>query len=87
MFQLLLIAPLAPGVEGAEHLRQQFAIFGGFLEIAAAAQDQLLLQPPFHVAVRCLDDPVFMGHAAVVTAGAQAVVSAERLVARGVSRA
>jgi hypothetical protein len=38
---------LPRGVEGAEHLRQQFAVFGGLLEIAAAAQDQLLLQPSF----------------------------------------
>jgi hypothetical protein len=82
-FEFLLVAPLARSIEGAEHLGQQLAVLGGFFEIAAAAQDQLLLQPPFHMAVRCLDDAVFVSHTAVVAAGAQAVVSAERLVARG----
>ena len=83
MFQLLLIAPLARGVEGTEHLSEQLAIFGGIVEIAAAAQDQLLLQPPFHMAVRGLNDAVLMGHAAVVAAGGQPVMGAERLVAGG----
>ena len=32
----------------------------------SAAQDQLLLQPPFHMTVGCLDDAVLMGHAAAV---------------------
>ena len=80
--QFLFVAPLPRGVEGAEHLSQQFAVFGGLLEIAAAAQDQLLLQPSFHMAMGCLDDAVLMGHTAVVAAGAQAVVAAECLVAR-----
>ena len=83
LFKLLLVAPLARGIEGAEHLREQFAVLGGFLEIAAAAQDQLLLQPPFHMAVRCLDDAVLVSHTAVVTAGRKPVMGTERLVARG----
>ena len=82
-FELLLVAPLTRGIDGTEHLREQLAVFSRLVEIAAATQDQLLLQPPFHMAVRCLDDPVLMGHPAVVATGAQAVVSAERLVARG----
>jgi len=77
LLEFLLIAPLPGGIEGAEHLGQQFAVFGGFLEITAAAQDQLLLQPPFHMAMGCLDDAVLVGHAAVVAAGGQAVVGAE----------
>ena len=82
-FEFLLVAPLARGIEGTEHLGKQFAVFGGFLEITAAAQDQLLLQPPFDMAMGCLDDAVLMGHAAVVAAGGKAVVAANRLVARG----
>ena len=77
------MAPLARSIEGTEHLGQQLVVLGGFLEIAAAAQDQLLLQPPFHMAVRCLDDAVLVSHTAVVATGAQAVVAAKRLVARG----
>jgi len=73
-FELLLVAPLARGIEGTEHLREQLAVFRRLVEIAAAAQDQLLLQPPFHMAVRCLDDSVLMGHTPVTAAGAQAVV-------------
>ncbi len=38
--QFLFVAPLPRGVDSAEHLRQQFAIFGGLLEIEAAAQDR-----------------------------------------------
>ena len=83
VFQLLLVAPLPGGIEGAEHLSEQLAVFSRFLEIAAAAQDQLLLQPPFHVAMGCLDDAVLMGHAAVVAAGGKAVMGAKRLVTRG----
>jgi len=81
VFQLLLVTLLARGVEGTEHLGKQFAVFGRLVEITAAAEDQLLLQPPFHMAVRCFDDAVLMGHAAVVATGAQAEVGAERLVA------
>jgi hypothetical protein len=45
MLEFLLVAPLPGSIEGAEHLSEQLAVFGGFLEIAAAAEDQLLLQP------------------------------------------
>jgi hypothetical protein len=83
MLEFLLVAPLPGGVESAEHLNQQLAVFGRLHEIAAAAQDQLLLQPPFHMAVVTLDDAVLMGHAAVVAAGGQAVVRAQGLVAGG----
>ena len=83
MLEFLLVAPLPGGIEGAEHLSEQLAVFGGFLEIAAAAEDQLLLQPPFHMAMRCLDDAVLMGHTAVVAAGGKAVVGAEGLIAGG----
>jgi len=86
LFKLLLVATLPRGVEGAEHLREHFAVFSRLVEIAAAAQDQLLLQPPFHMAVRGLGDAVLMGHTAVIAAGAQAVVGAERLIAGGVDR-
>jgi len=83
MLEFLLVAPLPGGIEGAEHLSEQLAVFGGFLEIAAAAEDQLLLQPPFHMAMRCLDNAVLMGHTAVVAAGGKAVVGAEGLIAGG----
>lgn len=79
--QFLFVAPLPRGIERVEHLSDQLAVFSGFLEIAAAAQDQLLLQPTFQMAMGCLDDAVLMGHATVIAAGAQAVVAAERLVA------
>jgi hypothetical protein len=69
MLEFLLVAPLPGGVEGAEHLSEQLGVCGGFLDIAAAAEDQLLLQPPFHMAMRCLDDAVLMGHTTVVPAG------------------
>ena len=39
--------------------REQLGVFGGLLEIAAAAEDQLLLQPPFPMAMRCLNDAPF----------------------------
>ena len=45
--ELLLVAPLARGIEGTEHLREQLAVFSQLVEIAAAAKDQLLVQPPF----------------------------------------
>jgi len=80
VFQLLLVTPLARGVEGTEHIGQQCAVFGRLVEITAAAEDQLLLQPQFHMAVQFFDDAVVMGHAAVVVTGAQSVVGAERLV-------
>jgi hypothetical protein len=67
MLEFLLVAPLAWGIEGTKHLSEQLAVFGGILDIAAAAQDQLLLQPSFHMAVGCLNDPVFMSEAAVLT--------------------
>ena len=37
LFELLLVAPLPGGIEGAEHLSEQLAVFGGFLDITAAA--------------------------------------------------
>jgi hypothetical protein len=83
MFEFLLVAPLPGGIESAEHLSEQLAVLGWLLEIAAAAQQQLLLQPPFHMAVRGLENAVLMGNTAVVTAGGKAVVSAEGLVAGG----
>lgn len=82
-FEFLLVATLARSIEGTEHLGQQLSVLGGFLEISAAAQDQLLLQPPFHMAVRCLNDAVLVSHTAVVTAGRKPVMGTERLVARG----
>jgi hypothetical protein len=82
-FEFLIVAPLARSIEGTEHLGQQFAVFSRLVEIAAAAQDQLLLQPPFHMAVRCLNDAVLVSHTAVVTAGRKPVMGTERLVARG----
>lgn len=75
--QSLIVVLLPRGVERAEHLA---AVIGGFLEIAAAAQDQLLLQPTLHVAMGSLDDVVLMCHVAGVVAGAQVVVAAECLV-------
>ena len=81
MLELLLVAPLARGIEGTEHLSEQLAVLSGLVEIATATQQQLLLQPPFHMAVRGLDDAVLMGHPPVVPAGAQAVVGAKGLVA------
>jgi len=80
LLQLLLVAPLPGGVEGCEHFSQQLAVFGNLLKITAPAQDQLLLQPPFEMAMGPLDDAVFVGDAAVVTACGQTVVVAERLV-------
>ena len=53
MLEFLLVAPLPGGVEGAEHLSEQLGEFGGFLEIAAAAEDQRLLQPPVRMVMRC----------------------------------
>jgi hypothetical protein len=38
---------------------------------------QLLLQAPFPMAMRCLDDAVLMGHAAVVATGGKAVMDAK----------
>jgi hypothetical protein len=80
LLQLLLVEPLPGGVEGCEHLSQQLAVFGNFLKITAATQDQLLLQPPFEIAMGPLDDAVFVGDAAVVAAFGQPVVVAESLV-------
>ena len=68
MLEFLLVAPLPGGIEGAEHLSEQHAVFGGLPLIAAAAQDQLLLQPPFHIVLRVLDNAVLMGHTTVVPA-------------------
>jgi hypothetical protein len=39
MLEFLLVAPLPGGIEGTEHLSEQLAVFGGFLEIAAATED------------------------------------------------
>jgi len=38
MLEFLLVAPLPGNIEDAEHLSEQLAVFGGFLEIAAAVQ-------------------------------------------------
>ena len=81
MLEFLLVAPLPGGIEGAEHLSEQHAVFGGLPLIAAAAQDQLLLQPPFHIVLRVLDNAVLMGHTTVVPAWGQPVMGAEGLVA------
>jgi hypothetical protein len=42
MLEFLLVAPLPGGIEGAEHLSEQLAVFGGFLEIAAENHSGLL---------------------------------------------
>jgi len=77
MLEFLRVAPLPGGIEGPEHLSEQLAVFDGLLEIAAAGEDQLLLQPPFHMAMRGLAHVVLMGDVTVVAAGGQAVVGAE----------
>ncbi len=51
-----------------------------YLIIVKHAQAQLLLQPPFEMAMGRLDEAVLFGAAAVVTACGQAVVVVESLI-------
>ncbi len=68
-------------IEAADHLGQHLAVFGGFLDIAAAVENQLLHQPSFDMAMVYLNDTVLMGYPAFVSTGAMALVAVEFLLA------
>ena len=79
--ELLLHA--RPLVQPSADLGHQLPVLGLSGELAAAALDQLLLQPPFPVAMRALDGAVLMGNATIVAGGGEAHMGAELAVAAG----
>lgn len=77
--QGLLAAAISPGDELVDEAAE--VIDGG--EVAAAAQDQRLIEGGFEMAVMRFDRAVLVGLAAIVAAGDQTVVATEGLVAPG----
>ena len=76
---LLLMA----GVAAADQRVDEGAIGVDVVEVAAAAQQQGVLDRLFEMAMGALDGAVLMGDAAIVAARRHAVVGAERLIAAG----
>ena len=79
----MLQPALARSVVLVNHPRQKRLVVSERVEIAAATQQQGLLNPPLEMAMRALHTAVFMRHAQVVAAVGQAVVAAEGVVPRG----
>ena len=79
-----LLLHTRPVVQAGCDLGHQLAVVRLTGEVAAAALDQLLLQPPLPVAMGPLDGAVLVGYPAVVTCGDDAQMGTELAVAIGV---
>ena len=76
-----LDALAVPGVAPPDHLVDEAAVGGEILEVARAAQQQLVVKRPLEVSVGALDRAVLVRDAAIVARRRHAVMGAQLLVA------